>query len=161
MKKIERRGRAKSEINITPFTDVVLVLLIIFMTTTPILVQTESDQRCGTDQDSRPQNPQQPQSAPSREGEFDVDLPRASAGQQALPEAQVVVALLEDGRTVLAGAALSDDDLKQQLTRLREQNPRTQVVIQADRMVPHWRVVRVLDLAAASGVKRLGIATAE
>jgi len=160
MKQLPRRGRVTSEINITPFTDVVLVLLIIFMTTTPILVQTESDQRCGPDQQVATPN-KLPQSAPSREGEFDVDLPRAAAGKQALPEAQVVVALLEDGRTVLAGAALGDDELKAQLGRLREQNPRTQVVIQADRMVPHWRVVRVLDLAAAAGVKRLGIATAE
>ncbi|MBN2362122.1 MAG: biopolymer transporter ExbD [Deltaproteobacteria bacterium] len=160
MKTIERRGRLRSEINITPFTDVVLVLLIIFMTTTPILVQTESDQRCGSDQDAMAPD-REPRSAPGREGEFDVDLPRAAAGQKALPEAQVVVALLEDGRTVLAGAALSDEELRQQLARLREQNPRTQVVIQADRMVPHWRVVRVLDLAAAAGIRRLGIATAE
>jgi len=160
VKKVERRGRLTSEINITPFTDVVLVLLIIFMTATPILVQTESDQRCSADQDTAVPD-KTPQSVPSREGEFDVDLPRAAAGQRTLPEAQVVVALLEDGRTVLAGTALNDDDLKQQLIRLREQNPRTQVVIQADRMVPHWRVVRVLDLAAAAGVKRLGIATAE
>jgi biopolymer transport protein ExbD len=138
-----KRRRVVSEINITPFTDVVLVLLIIFMITTPLLLQKERG-RSG-----------------SKDSGFSVQLPQAkTAGTTTMAE-QVIIAILQDGRMVLSGAEVSEDSLKQQLEQVKERNPQTLVIIQADRMVNHWRVVRAMDVAAAVGLSRLAIATQE
>ncbi len=143
MKPAGRRNRVMAEINITPFTDVVLVLLIIFMITTPLLMQSERE-------------PGQNDNAG-----FDVQLPQAKGGGIAGGANQVVVAILQDGRMVLKGEVVSEEDLRAALERVKAQNPQALVIIQADRMVNHWRVVRAMDISAEVGLRRLAIATQE
>jgi biopolymer transport protein TolR len=134
-----KRGRVVSEINITPFTDVVLVLLIIFMITTPLLMQ--------------------PEKSSENESGFDVQLPMAkSKGIPSMP-VQVVIVILQDGRMVLTGETVSEDTLKEKLKDVKTNNPQALVIVQADRMVNHWRVVRAMDIAAEVGLNRLAIAT--
>jgi biopolymer transport protein ExbD len=133
------RRRVVSEINITPFTDVVLVLLIIFMITTPLLSSGEG--------------------APRNESGFSVNLPEANSRLDSSPTSQLVISILEDGRIIMEGKVVSKDMLRENLRRAKAANPTMLVIVQADRMVNHWRVVGVMDIAAELGIKRLAIAT--
>ena len=65
--------------------------------------------------------------------------------------------MLKDGRTVIGGEAMDLEQLQAKLTEVHEQKPSTMVVVQADRLVPHWRVVEVMDLAATIGLRRLAM----
>ena len=145
-----RRRKIVAEINITPFTDVILVLLTIFMITTPLLMNSNS------------QEVTRAADGESKEGGFSVDLPRASKAPslQTIPS-QIVIAILGDGRMALGGEAISEDELKDKLLKIKQRDPKTLIVIQADRMVNHWRVVRVMNIATEVGLPRLAIATVE
>jgi biopolymer transport protein ExbD len=91
---------------------------------------------------------------------FQIDLPRAAqAGRLASMGEQLIVSLLEDGRIVVRGEALGEVELEQRFKQVHAANALTQVVVQAERLVPHWRLVRVMDLALESGLSRLAIAT--
>jgi biopolymer transport protein ExbD len=70
-----------------------------------------------------------------------------------------VVAVLLDGRTVLAGKVLGADDLKAGFLDAFKKNPETQVIVQADSGVPHGKVVEVMELAKGIGLQHLAIAT--
>lgn len=139
-----KRGRISSEINITPFTDVVLVLLVIFMITTPLMMQSQQSETGD---------------AKGNETGFDVQLPVAKGSGIQPATAPVVIAILQDGRMVLEGEVVSEEALKEKLEQVKAQNPQTLVIVQADRMVNHWRVVLAMDIAAKVGLNHLAIAT--
>jgi biopolymer transport protein ExbD len=147
LKQRVKRGRVVSEINITPFTDVVLVLLIIFMITTPLIMQQNgaASAKAGS----------------TNEGGFNVQLPQAKTADLSSRENHLVVAILKDGRIVVDGEALSEEYFKAKLAEVKKVTPDTLVVIQADLTVNHGRVVEVMDMAALAGLKRLAIATEE
>ena len=147
LKQRVKRGRVVSEINITPFTDVVLVLLIIFMITTPIMMQQGGSAGA--------------KAGAADEGGFNVELPQAKTAEISSRDSHLVVAILKDGRIVINGEALADADLMAKLAEVKKLNPDTVVVIQADLTVNHGRVVWVMDTAAQTGLKRLAIATEE
>lgn len=120
------------EINITPFTDVVLVLLIIFMVTTPLIMQTG----------------------------LTVKLPKAATQElQPTEENPLKIALQADGQILLNDTAVSREDLTAALKNRLSQNKNTLVVLQADERVSHGSVVEILDLAKQEGAQRLAIAT--
>ena len=135
-----RTRHVASEINITPFTDVVLVLLIIFMLMTPLLSQS---------------------GAGRSDSGFSVDLPRATTGGFAGKGGKVTIMLLRDGKIVVEDEEITEGTLEDRLRKSRDENPDLMVVVQADRMANHWRVVRLMNLATKLGIKRLGIATDE
>ena len=117
-----------SEINVTPFVDVMLVLLIIFMVTAPMLT----------------------------EG-LDVDLPQTQA-VEVLPTDtdHVVLTIKKDGAMFLDEYAASPDSLAQQLlTVVKEQNK--QLFLQADKEVPYGVVVNVMGRIKAAGIEKMGI----
>jgi biopolymer transport protein ExbD len=130
-------GGVFAEINITPLTDIFLVLLIIFMVTSSALVEQGSSGSAGVK----------------------VNLPKGGATDQATTAADLVVAVLLDGRTVLAGKVLGADDLKAGFLDAFKKNPETQVIVQADSGVPHGKVVEVMELAKGIGLQHLAIAT--
>jgi biopolymer transport protein TolR len=130
MRRIERRRKLVSDINIVPFTDVLLVLLVIFMVTTPLIVQ----------------------------GQIQVKLPKATATAEAHLQ-PLVVTLTAQGRLFLADQEVSLQDLQSLLTPALRARTDKQVVIQADRSVTHGRVVAVMDLAHRAGAEKLAIAT--
>lgn len=132
----EQSGDEEITLEMTPLIDMVFQLLIFFLLTTTFAVNV-------------------------KEGGLELDLPRAKSTQIPAMASHVVVAVLKDGRTVLGGEALSEQALSQRLEAIQQENPRTMVVVQADRNVEHWRVVKVMDLAATLGLKRLAIATVE
>jgi len=126
-----------SEINITPLTDIFLVLLIIFMVGSSIVV--EQAQGGGTG--------------------VRVDLPKGAAKELQAQAQDFPVAVLKDGTVVTEGKAIELGALKERFQKLLQDSPDAQVIIQADAGVSHGRVVEVMEAAKAVGIARLAIAT--
>ncbi len=129
-------GGIFADINITPLTDIFLVLLIIFMVTTTAIHEAGQDR-----------------------GGFKVNLPKGSKGDVGEVPRDLVVAVLADGRAVIGGKVQSDADLATTFGASAKLNPDTVVVVQADAGVPHGRVVDVMETARNAGLSRLAIAT--
>ena len=128
-------GGIFADINVTPLVDIMLVLLIIFMVSTTVM--TDAQHSAG----------------------IQVDLPKSSAKGGAVEDADLVIALTKEGQTVYAGEQIDEARLKQTLEDAKKRNPKTVVIVQADKEVRHGRVTEVLDLARAIGLERLAIAT--
>ena len=111
-----------NEINITPFVDVVLVLLVIFMVTTPMMVKTAMDLKL-----------------PSAENTDQVE--RKTLG----------VTVLKSGNVMLNGSLISPDDLKAEINSTTKKDPKTQVILIADKMATHGMVTEVIDLVKGAG----------
>jgi len=133
---IESVGGIFSDINITPLTDIFLVLLIIFMVTTTAIAE-----------------------AGNEEGGFKVNLPRGAKGDEAGLVRDLTVAVLADGRAVVAGKVLDDAALSAAFDEAHRRSADTIVLFQADEGVPHGRVVQVMEAARRAGLARLAIAT--
>jgi biopolymer transport protein ExbD len=128
-------GAIFADINITPLTDIFLVLLIIFMVTTTAITEAGADK-----------------------GGFKVTLPKGGKGD-AVAAQDLSIAILSDGRVVIGGKVVDEQELRSMLTASAEKNPNTLVLVQADEGVIHGRVVAVMDLARRLGLQRLAIAT--
>jgi biopolymer transport protein ExbD len=127
-----------ADINITPLTDIFLVLLIIFMVTSSVIVN------------------QNPGNGGARAG-LKVNLPKGGATDVTPSEADLSVAILSDGRLVVAGSVVTFEELKGSLAKAKEQNPNTLVIVQADEGVPHGKVVEVMEMAKSAGLAQLAI----
>ena len=119
-----------SQINITPFVDVMLVLLIIFMVTAPILQQGIS-----------------------------VDLPEVTAAPLVGSEEQLVVVVSRDGKLQLNDTPMKVDELNRKLSAILSVKPDRQVYLRADKNVPYGKVVEVMAAVRTAGVRKLGMIT--
>ncbi len=117
-----------AEINIVPFVDITLVVLIIFMVTTPFIMK------------------------PS----LQLNLPKGSTGEDSTPS-QLSVTIAKDGRTLLNGRVALDEEISIFSTNLSKNHPDVQAIISADREVTHGRVVTVIDLIKAAGIRKFAI----
>lgn len=117
-----------SEINIVPFVDIILVVLIIFMVTTPIIMK------------------------PS----INVNLPQAGSGDESTPS-EFSVTVQPSGAISLNGKPSDEAGLNAFAAQMVTQKPDTQAIIAADKDVPHGRVVAVIDAIKSGGVKRFAI----
>ena len=125
-----------AEINVTPFVDVMLVLLIIFMVTTPMIV------------------------LENQLNMIDVDVPPADA--EALTEVtedQLVLSIDAEGKTWIAEQEVSMEELEDKLGALVRDNPDKQVFLNADGVVPYARVAQVMAICSRAGVEGLGMIT--
>jgi len=118
----------QSDINVVPLVDIILVVLIIFMVTAPMIMK------------------------PS----INVNLPKAASGDATTPS-KLNIAIGADGRVVLDGKDASDDEIAKAATEELAKNPDIQAIISADKDVPHGRVVSILDIVKGSGVKKFAI----
>jgi biopolymer transport protein TolR len=127
--RLERSPGAQpmSDINMTPLIDVMLVLLVIFLITAPLMVSAVK-----------------------------VDLPRAEATQAGNAPKFVSVTLDKSGQIFLADQAMQPEALAQAFQRAAAQNPLTEVQLRADTTVPYGRVVAVMGLAQKAGLSRIG-----
>jgi biopolymer transport protein ExbD len=131
----EEGGGIFADINITPLTDIFLVLLIIFMVTTTAIAE-----------------------AGGHSG-IKVHLPKGGKAEAVREAHDLAIAILQDGRVVVGGQEVDEGRLRDLLAKAREQNPDTLILIQADEGVIHGKVVAVMDMARRQGLPRLAIAT--
>ena len=124
-----------ADINITPLTDIFLVLLIIFMVTSSVMATDGA--RAGVR----------------------VNLPKGATKEISSSQKDVTVAITTDGKMVVDGKEVSADSLRKIFDDAKARDPETQVVVQADEATHHGRVVAVMELAKAAGLRRLAIAT--
>lgn len=117
-----------SSINVTPFVDVMLVLLVIFMITAPMLIKDI----------------------------IDIKLPKTatSDGQKA---ELIGIAINKDGQVLLNGNLVDDESLKSQVKEILTSNPNTQGVISADVELPYGKVVRVIDQLKLAGLDKFAV----
>ena len=124
-------GGSISEINVTPLVDVMLVLLIIFMVTAPILQQGVS-----------------------------VDLPKVTAGPLAGAEEQLVVNVAKTGQVFLNDTPYSLPELTQKLRTIKQQGDGERTLyVRADQAVPYGQVMRAMAAVRAAGLVRVGLVT--
>ncbi len=117
-----------SSINIIPFVDIVLVLLIIFMVTSTAIVKAA----------------------------IKVDLPQAAAaGSEVASTVNIVLTL--NGELALNGEAVTSEQAANRLKSMTQAEPDLQAVISADKKLPYGRVVEVVDLVKLSGVRTFAL----
>jgi len=120
-----------SEINVTPFVDVMLVLLIIFMVTTPMMVQG-----------------------------VNVSLTEIEHGDSiATEEDQLIVSIDKDNKILINDFEVGIDFLKEKLTTIFKNRTTKNVLLKADKNIPYGTVVRVMTEIKAAGVEKLGMVT--
>jgi len=117
-----------SEINVTPFVDVVLVLLVIFMVTAPMLVREQ----------------------------MSVNLPKAQSGEKSVSE-QITIVIEKDGKIAIQKKTVTFEQIESEIKLLLQANPNAQAVISADQESKHGDVVRVMDLVKKAGLTRFAI----
>ena len=121
---------AISQINVTPLVDVMLVLLIIFMVTAPILQQGVS-----------------------------IDLPKVAAGPLTGEEEQLVVNVAKGGQVYLNDTAMTPERLKEKLRAIVAARPDRQLYVRADQAVPYGQVMQVMGAVRDAGFVRVGLVT--
>lgn len=126
----KNKTKIMADINITPLTDVVMVLLVIFMVTTPLMMQEA----------------------------FKLKLPTATTAEPN-PEQSTTITITPGNIIYLNKAQVSMTDLKGLLVSRMATSPDKTVVIKADKDILHGFVVKVLDVAKESGALKLAIAT--
>ena len=119
-----------SQINVTPLVDVMLVLLVIFMVTAPIIQQG-----------------------------VEVNLPSVKAEALPGKEEQFVVSITRDSQIYLNDAKLSADDLTGKLKAIAQERPDRKVFLRADDQVPYGQVVRTMAAIKAAGIENVGMVT--
>ncbi|MFQ5846058.1 MAG: biopolymer transporter ExbD [Candidatus Methylomirabilales bacterium] len=125
----QRLGGALSEINVTPLVDVMLVLLVIFMITAPMMIRG-----------------------------IDVQVPRTET-RNVRPEERLVLTVTKNKAIYLDDQQITLGRLQKVLTGLKKRNPRAAVFLRADEKVAYGVVVQVMDVVKKAGIDRLGMVT--
>jgi biopolymer transport protein TolR len=116
-----------SEINVTPMVDVMLVLVVIFIITAPLLASS-----------------------------IRLDLPKAEGTQPGDAPRFVTVVLDKAGQVFLNDKPVAPAQLADQLAAAARQNPETEIQLRADEGVPYGKVVEVMGVAHKAGLSRIG-----
>jgi biopolymer transport protein TolR len=119
-----------AQINVTPLVDVMLVLLVIFMITAPMMQQG-----------------------------MQVNLPKTEAKAMTVKDEPVIVTIDKSGRLYLDKGEIPRGQLKDKLTALFAGKPTKEVFLRADRDVPYGEVIRAMAEIKGAGVERLGMLT--
>jgi biopolymer transport protein TolR len=122
--------RANSEINVTPFVDVMLVLLVIFMVTAPLMQQG-----------------------------MDVDLPETTTQALRVKDAPLILTVDKEGKYFLGRKAVEGKDLETKMKALFEARGSKEIFLRADKTAPYGVVVKAMAAARAAGSRKLGIVT--
>jgi biopolymer transport protein TolR len=127
-----RRGRIRpmAEINVTPFVDVMLVLLIVFMVTAPLLTVG-----------------------------VPVDLPKTKAQALSQDREPLTVTLRRDGRIYLQNTPIAEDDLVAKLSAIAQNGYDQRIFVRGDKSVDYGRVMEVMALISAAGFTHIGLVT--
>ena len=125
-----RRGhyRPMSEINVTPLVDVMLVLLVVFMVTAPLLTVG-----------------------------VPVDLPQTQAAPINEPKEPLVISINSEGKIYLQETAVESDQLVPRLQAITNNNPTTSIYVRGDRAVNYGRVLEIMGLVSGAGFTKVAL----
>ncbi|MDD4894144.1 MAG: biopolymer transporter ExbD [Candidatus Omnitrophica bacterium] len=128
-----RKQRLVAEINITPFTDVILVLLVIFMITTPLISQSM----------------------------LKVKLPQAKSGKpvESSRQMQADITITNEGVVYLDEKLVTKKELKERINIMHKNNPELSVILRSDKFVKFKDIVGILDPLTELGITKINIAT--
>jgi biopolymer transport protein TolR len=127
---VDGGSELRSEINVTPLVDVMLVLLVIFMVVTPLLRE-----------------------------EIPVNLPEAEEAADAADLSQVTLTLAADGRVLVNGEAVARADLVTELRALYATRTDKSIFLESDRDLRYGDVVDAMDAVREAGVVQIGVLT--
>ena len=130
MKRRYQKQHIQADINITPFTDVILVLLIIFMIATPLLL----------------------------ESNINIKLPETSSAPNIKEGDQVYVTITDESLVYLDKELVTRKELKEKIAQMRAKKADLGVLLRIDKLVRFKDVVAILDMFNELGVKNLNIA---
>jgi biopolymer transport protein ExbD/biopolymer transport protein TolR len=119
-----------SDINMTPLIDVMLVLLVIFIITAPLMTSS-----------------------------LKLDLPKTDAAQPGDTPLFIAVALDRDGRTFFGDEAVDAAEFARRVAAAARRNPQTEVQLRADKAVPYGRVAELIGTVQKAGLTRIGFVT--
>jgi biopolymer transport protein ExbD len=119
-----------AEINMVPLIDVMLVLLVIFIITAPLLTHSVK-----------------------------IDLPKASSNPNITQPEHVQIGIRQDGRVFWNGVQAEKADLQQRMSQAATLDPQPEIHIRADRLVHYENVAQVMSMAGKAGLKRIGFVT--
>jgi biopolymer transport protein ExbD len=122
-----RHGAPMADMNVVPLVDVMLVLLVIFIVTAPLLTHAVK-----------------------------IDLPKASSSANVTKPAHIEFGIREDGSLFWSGEQITPDLLPQRFAAEAAKQPQPELHIRADRHVHYEKVAQVMALAAKAGLVRIG-----
>jgi biopolymer transport protein TolR len=130
--RLERSNKSSpmSDINMTPLIDVMLVLLVIFMITAPLMTSS-----------------------------LKLELPRAEGAQPSDAPQFISVALDPQGKLFFGDEPLETAAFATRVAEVARKNPRTEVQLRADKGVPYGRVAEVIGMVQKAGLTRIGFVT--
>ena len=128
----KNRARKKflSEINVTPFVDVMLVLLIVFMITAPLL-QTG----------------------------VEIELPEVDTPNIPENKEPIIISINKDEEIFISNKLITPDILKEKLKEIKKANPRTQIYIKADKSVTYDVLMKAMEQIMNSGILNINLIT--
>lgn len=119
-----------SEINMVPLIDVMLVLLVIFLVTAPLLTHSVK-----------------------------IELPRASSKPNLTKPENIQLGIKDDGRVFWNGEPVSDDALPARMAEAAKRDPVPELHLRADRATRYQKIAEVMSTAARSGLTKIGFVT--
>ena len=122
--------RLMSEINVTPFVDVMLVLLIIFMVTAPMMIQG-----------------------------VEVSLPEATSKPLPSEQEQLIVTIDKNNQVYINDFRVGVENLKEKLTHIVKNQKADEIYLRADKTVAYGMVVYVMSEIKGAGIEKLGMIT--
>ena len=123
-------SRPMSDINMTPLIDVMLVLLVIFMITAPLMTSS-----------------------------LKLDLPKTEGARPSDAPLFIAVAINEQGQMYVGDEAVTSEQLLQRARDAARRDPLTEVQLRADSRVPYGRVAELIGLVQDAGLSRVGFVT--
>ena len=120
-----------SEINVTPFVDVMLVLLIVFMVTAPLLT-----------------------------GGVPVDLPKVKASALTDQKDPIEITIKLDGTLYLGESEVEVENLIPRLKAITDQNTEARIYVRGDRVVAYGRIMEIMSLINSAGYIKIALVTA-
>ena len=123
-----KKYRPVSEINVTPFVDVMLVLLIIFMVTAPLLAVG-----------------------------VPVDLPKTKASQISSDEPPLVISLQNSGKIFLQEVEIKPDQIIPRLVAIQKVNPNLRIFVRGDRLVAYGDVIELMGRIQSAGFDKVAL----
>lgn len=145
-------GGIFAEINITPLTDVFLVMVIIFMVSA-LAAQVEKNQ-----EKKKIDNVVEKQDAKDRSG-IKVNLPSGQAQEIDPSKVSLILVVPLEGDINVLGKPIAEKDLDNLFRASYTRDKQTQVIIKADKGVPHGKVVNLMERAKSAGLTRLAFGT--